>query len=53
MLREVERSYDREEAVMGDKSPKSKQRDNKQKTLVKDQAKQHKAEAVAAKAVKK
>jgi hypothetical protein len=38
---------------MGDKSPKSKQRDSKQKTQVKDQASQKKAAAIAAKAVKK
>jgi hypothetical protein len=38
---------------MGDKSPKSKQRDNKQRTQVKDQVKQHKAAAMAAKSVVK
>jgi hypothetical protein len=38
---------------MGDKSPKSKQRDSKQKSQVKDQANQKKAAAIAAKAVKR
>ena len=37
---------------MGDKSPKSKERDKKQKTSVKDQEKQQKAASVAAKAKK-
>jgi hypothetical protein len=38
--------------VMGDKSPKSKERDKKQKTAVKDQAKAQKAASTAAKAKK-
>jgi hypothetical protein len=38
---------------MGDKSPKSKQRDSKQKTQAKDQVRQQKAAVVAAKSVKK
>ncbi len=38
---------------MGDKSPKSKQRDSKQKTQAKEQVRQQKAAAVAAKSVKK
>jgi hypothetical protein len=38
---------------MGDKSPKSKQRDGKQKSEAKSQANQRKAAAIAAKAVKK
>jgi hypothetical protein len=38
---------------MGDKSPKSKQRDSKQKSQAKNQVKQQKAAVVAAKAVKK
>jgi len=37
---------------MGDKSPKAKDRDKKQKTAVKDQAKTQKAAAVAAKTKK-
>jgi len=42
-----------EEVSMGDKSPKSKQRDSKQKSQVKDQVRQQKAAVTAAKAVKK
>ena len=38
---------------MGDKSPKSKQRDSKQKSQVKDESRQQKAAAIAAKAVKR
>lgn len=38
---------------MGDKSPKSKERDKKQKSTVKDQEKTQKAAAIAAKVVKK
>jgi hypothetical protein len=38
---------------MGDKSPKSKQRESKQKSQVKDQIRQQKATVAAAKAVKK
>jgi hypothetical protein len=37
---------------MGDKSPKSKERDKKQKTSAKDQQKAQKAASVAAKAKK-
>ncbi len=38
---------------MGDKSPKSKQRDSKQKTQAKEQVRQQKAAVVAAKSVKR